>query len=483
MKRAEYSYLRFARFKEIANWSVNHILGTNLGFTDAFPMTPIGQIIERSQNSIEIEDEVRYKQVTLKTNGGGAVLRDEKQGKDIGTKKQFVVSAGQFIMSKIDARNGAFGLITEDLDGAVVTADFPVFYVNSEKVVSRYLFLLSSTKAFAHFAQSCSRGTTNRQRIDIEMFLSNRIPLPSCETQQSFVDAYDEKIKKAGELEQQAKQTEQSIEDYLLTELGIKNNDYPLPQPTITMVCEPQAEYAISHSQDIDTLTTYIWGDEIKKEYRFLKFVRYKDIDRWDCYNGEPNAISRLKQSSFPLVEIGKAYNFIKRSWNKKEKEFRYVEIGSVDALNGITYAEKIPTSKAPSRATQKIKTKDLIIGTTRPYLKKFAIVNQNFDDCVCSSGFQVIEPNETNNISFLYEYLMTAPAIAQFELFMTGALYPAITNKDLKKVLIPLPTLEIQNAIVEHINEQKARIKELKKQAEELRKEALIEFEKEIFI
>jgi restriction endonuclease S subunit len=481
MKRAEYSYLRFARFKEIANWSVSHILGMNLGFTDVFPMTPIGQIMERSQNSIEIEDEVRYKQITLKTNGGGAVLRDEKQGKDIGTKKQYVVSTRQFIMSKIDARNGAFGLITEDLDGAVVTADFPVFDVNSEKVVSRYLFLLSSTKAFARFAQSCSRGTTNRQRIDIEMFLSNRIPLPSCETQQSFVDAYDEKIKKARELEQQAKQIGLDIEDYLLTELGI-NNNYTLPQPTITLACEPQAEYVINQRQNVDMSATYNWGVEIKKEYRFLEFVRFKDVERWDMYNGEPSAISRLKQSCFPLVEIGKAYNFIKRSWDKKEKEFRYVEIGSVDALNGITYAEKTPTSKAPSRATQKIATGDLIIGTTRPYLKKFAIVNEDYNDCVCSSGFQVIEPNETNNISFLYEYLMTAPAIAQFELFMTGALYPAITNKNLKKVLIPLPTLEIQNAIVEHINEEKARIKEMKKQAEELRKEALVEFENEIF-
>ena len=386
-------------------------------------------------------------------------------------------------MSKIDARNGAFGLITDDLEGAIVTADFPVFDVNSEKVVSRYLFLLSSTKAFARFAQSCSRGTTNRQRIDIDLFLSQRIPLPSCQIQQSLVDAYEERIKKADELERQAEQVEQSIEDYLLTELGIKRKDYSFPETTTFIACEPQVEYAITHQNNVDSSATYNWGDEIKKEYRFLKFVRFKDVERWDMYNGEPDVFSKLKQSSFPLVEIGSAFDFIKRNWVKKENKFRYVEIGSVDSMNGIMYAEEIPTSKAPSRATQTIKTGDLIIGTTRPYLKKFAVVDKEYNDCVCSSGFQVIAPNGTNNVSFLYEYLKTSPAIAQFELFMTGALYPAITNKDLKKVLIPLPALEIQNAIVEHINEQKARIKELTKQAEELRKEALVEFEKEIFI
>ncbi|MBR5082116.1 MAG: restriction endonuclease subunit S [Bacteroidales bacterium] len=450
MRPKEYTKLKFVGFRYVGNWSVSHILGQRIGFNEKYLSQPIGSFVKRSSVSTNVRNECQYKQVTLKTKGGGAVLRDIKLGKDIGTKKQYVVSEGQFIMSKIDARNGAFGIVPNDLDGAIVTADFPLFDIETDIINPVYFSLISSTNAFARFAQSCSRGTTNRQRIDINLFLSQQVPLPTLSEQQTLVKTYNDKIQQAELLERQANQVEKEIEEYLLKELGISGQKK-----------KENSQYS---------------------GFKFLKFIKFKDANRWDVYNGEPEVILRLKQSSFPLVEIGKAYNFTKRSWDKKEKEFRYVEIGSVDTLNGIMYAEKIPTSKAPSRATQKIKTKDLIIGTTRPYLKKFAIVNQDFDDCVCSSGFQVIAPNETNNISFLYEYLMTTPAIAQFELFMTGALYPAITNKDLKKVLIPLPTLEIQNAIVEHINKQKVRIKELKKQAEELRKEALVEFEKEIF-
>ena len=129
-----YTYLKFVRYKELENWSVSHILGMNMGFNEMYPMISIGNVIKRSANAINIEDDIPYKQITLKTNGGGAVLRDVKQGKSIGTKKQFVVSAGQFIMSKIDARNGAFGVVGTDLDGAVVTADFPVFDVVKDKV-------------------------------------------------------------------------------------------------------------------------------------------------------------------------------------------------------------------------------------------------------------------------------------------------------------------------------------------------------------
>lgn len=484
MSRTIYTYLKFVRYKDIVNWSVSHILGINMGFNEEYPMVPIGYIIKRNTNSIDIEDNVSYKQITLKTNGGGAVLRDIKQGKNIGTKKQYVVSAGQFIMSKIDARNGAFGVVGINLDGAVVTADFPVFDVVKEKVTPEYLTLISSTSQFVRFAQSCSRGTTNRQRIDVNLFLSQKIPLPSLDEQQSLVTSYNNKIQQADALESQSVQIEKGIENYLLTELGIRqeHNGYKLTESSVDIACEPQVEYVISNHQNAEISDAYHWGNEIKREYKYLKFVRFKDVERWDCYNAESSFKNKLKGSSYPIVEIGHVFDFIQRRWDKKESKFNYVEIGAVDPLKGILYAEEMQTSKAPSRATQKIKTGDLIIGTTRPYLKKFAIVENNYDDCVCSSGFQVIAPRETYNLSYLYEYLKSSVAISQFELFMSGALYPAITNKDLKKILIPLPPIDIQNSIVEHINEQKEQIKQMKQQAEKLRKEALEDFEKEIF-
>ena len=102
------------------------------------------------------------------------------------------------------------------------------------------------------------------------------------------------------------------------------------------------------------------------------------------------------------------------------------MELGAVDPLNGILESKKLLVRKAPSRATQKIKNGDLIIGTTRPYLKRFAIVNTQFDGNIASSGFQIIAPSENYNLEFLLEYLKSDYGIKQFELYMTGALYPA---------------------------------------------------------
>ncbi|MBK7854703.1 MAG: hypothetical protein IPJ79_07085 [Bacteroidetes bacterium] len=86
-------------------------------------------------------------------------------------------------------------------------------------------------------------------------------------------------------------------------------------------------------------------------------------------------------KSKYPIETIGSTYKIAKRNWdkrNEKAKIFKYIEIGAIDPIEGILEAKELPVAQAPSRATQKIKANDLIIGTTRPYLKKFAIVNRN---------------------------------------------------------------------------------------------------------
>ena len=70
----------------------------------------IGDFLKRSKIPVDIEDNQYYKRVTIRTKHQGVSLRDEIIGKKIGTKKQFILKKGQFVLSKIDARYGAFGI-------------------------------------------------------------------------------------------------------------------------------------------------------------------------------------------------------------------------------------------------------------------------------------------------------------------------------------------------------------------------------------
>lgn len=442
--------LNTVKFSRLTNWSVLFLTTKTIGYNRDYDLLPIGSFLRHSGESITIEDTEKYVQVTVHTDNGGLEVRDKKSiyklGKDIGTKRQYRIHAGQFLISKIDARNGAFGIVPEELENAIVTHDFPIFNVDNSMLNSEFLLLITTSKHFKKVAQDCSSGTTNRQRIDLNEFLNQRIPIPTKSQQDEIVAKYNQTISEAKAKEERAIQFENEIEQYLIKSLRISYVNTP---------------------NRVDSK---------------LRKINFSNLNRWNVYNANKNFNPSSLNSLYPTVPIGNVYVFTTRTWDKSEPVFNYVELSSVDPLLGIINAEEIETKKAPSRATQTIKEGDLIIGTTRPYLKKFAIVSKEYDGCVCSSGFQVIEPNEETNIEFLYEYLKCPVAVAQFEYYMTGALYPAITTKDLKKILIPLPPTEIQHTIVEHISEMKSQIKLLKQQASDLRKKALEDFENEIF-
>lgn len=451
VRKTSFNILNFVGFKQIGNWSVSHILGQRIGFNRRYFSQPIGSFVKRSSTTIIVQNDIQYKQVTLKTKGGGAVLRDIKSGKDIGTKRQFVVSEGQFIMSKIDARNGAFGVVPKELDGAVVTADFPVFDVEADIINPEYFALISSTIVFARFAQSCSRGTTNRQRIDINLFLSQQIPTPGLNEQQALVNAYKEKIQLSQELERQASRKEKEIEEYLLGELNV----------SITKA----------------------------KLHKGLNLIRFKDVDRWDI----PFFFSGTRASSkYDTVKLAtcidkfmldnKGQSLRTETYKYPTNTYHYIGMDSIEKNSGTLL--DLPTVKGSEIKSQTVSVPIgyFIYGKLRPYLNKYWINDTKETDIVCSSEFFVFSIKDSINKLF-FKYLLSSILVqSQLSDAMSGARMPRINEGIFKNLLLPIPPRSIQDRIAEHINEKKEQIKQMKQQAEDLRKKALEEFEKEIF-
>ena len=148
---------------------------------------PLGDVLTRSRESVAVDPQQTYKQVTVRMKHKGVVLREEKSGASIGTTRQFLARPGQFIISSIDARNGANGLIPESLDGAIVTNDFWLFDVDHTRLEQDWLDLYSSTPDFVEACTAASEGTTNRVRLKEDRFLSLEIPLPPLPEQQRIV--------------------------------------------------------------------------------------------------------------------------------------------------------------------------------------------------------------------------------------------------------------------------------------------------------
>ncbi len=57
-------------------------------------------------------------------------------------------------------------------------------------------------------------------------------------------------------------------------------------------------------------------------------------------------------------------------------------------------------------------------------------------------------------NKEFLLFFLQSPAALRQMERRMTGGLYPAIIQAELEKVIVPIPSLELQKEIMKQVKE-----------------------------
>ena len=156
-----------------------------------WPRIPLGQLLNRNEEWINLDPDTDYRQITVKLWGNGVVLRGIVKGADIAATSQIQVRSRQFIMSKIDARHGAFGLIPKALDGGVVSQDFPVFALVEERLRPEFLSWISKTEWFVNLCRKASEGSTNRVRLKDDRFLRQEIPLPSIPEQDRIINILD----------------------------------------------------------------------------------------------------------------------------------------------------------------------------------------------------------------------------------------------------------------------------------------------------
>lgn len=151
----------------------------------------IGRFLTKSEDWIPVKPDEQYKQITARLWGKGLTLRGEVPGTAIAAARQYSAKAGQFLISRIDARHGAFGIVSEELDGALVSNDFPCFNIDASTVLPHFFEWYSRTPEFIDLCRRASEGSTNRVRMKEEKFLKMTVPLPSLHEQRRIVQQLD----------------------------------------------------------------------------------------------------------------------------------------------------------------------------------------------------------------------------------------------------------------------------------------------------
>ncbi|MBW8683538.1 restriction endonuclease subunit S [Chitinophaga rhizophila] len=403
----------------------------------------VGDFLIRVKDLIPIEKNKEYNLITIKLYHKGVQLRRKESGSRILANKMSRVKAGQFILSGIDARNGAFGIIPDDLDGAVVTNDFWHFDIDESIVSKEYFLWLTNTPFFDDICKKASDGTTNRIRLQADRFYSQELKVPEIEDQHGAVEELKKQSNKIGLLKIQY-QKQRSLLDQLsqaileeamqgkLVKQDLKD------EPACKLLQRLQIEKA-----------------EFGKKERAMPFIKREDVPfeipkNWVwCRLGEISDIKRGKGPKYS--DFG-----IKKMLNQKCVRWYDVDLQYCKAIDNDWFKEISDEFK--------VRQNDVLVNSTGDgTIGRSALAGQEVSGYIFDS--HILKVTSSINQLFICYFINSKYGQKQVE-NSKGAKSTKqheLGVNNLSNFVFPLPPLSEQKRIVAEVERQFAKIQQLK--------------------
>ncbi len=408
----------------------------------AWQKIKLGEVLIRSKIPIDIKDDVFYKRVTIKTKHQGVSTRDCVLGSEIGTKKQFVLKAGQFVLSKIDAMYGAFGIAPREVDGAIITGNFWAYDYDVNKVSIEWLNYFTNSPEFYNLCRKASSGNTHRKYLDEDFLMNYEINVGGLENQRKTVEIINGikiNFDQLNALTTQQLHLLEQLNQAILQEAvqGKLVAQDPKDEPASELLKRIKAEKAKSTKKEkpLPAIRPEEIPFEIPKNWvwcRLGEIIQYTD-------------------------------NLDIQKYLLPDTLINYVDIDAIDNQNQVIREAKLKLVRELSTRARRVFKKGFIAySTVRPYLKNIAIIEEELENYIGSTGFNVFK-TIIADLKYVFYYLLTPYLNNLFKSLMVGFNSPSITNEQFENSLFPLPPLAEQQRIVAAIEEQLSKTKELK--------------------
>jgi type I restriction enzyme M protein len=115
----------------------------------------------------------------------------------------------------------------------------------------------------------------------------------------------------------------------------------------------------------------------------------------------------------------------------------KYIEFSNIDDFGFINGCDELEYSELPSRAKVIVKTGDLICARLKQSSEKIAIITDEYDNCVVSTGFVVIRAIDLNP-EFILALLKSDKIQTQIKSKTTGSIMASISDDEFLSIIIP---------------------------------------------
>ncbi|MGD0596846.1 MAG: hypothetical protein ABSA64_04900 [Sedimentisphaerales bacterium] len=307
---------------------------------------------------------------------------------------------------------GRTGIFKKFSDENLVFASYLIrVRTNETEILPEYLTTFLNTKYGIQDAKRRARISINQSNINAEELKRIEIPILSKRVQDVIRDLF----KLSFDLVNKSESLYRDVEQILLSELGILN-----------------------------------WKP--KHNLSFIKnFSESKSSERIDAEYFQPmydevvERIEQYKKGYKPLGELVKIKD--KNFQPKHDVTYRYIELANISANGDINGFIEADGKDLPTRARRKVNTGDVIISSIEGSLSSIALITDNLNNTLCSTGFFVINSDSINSETLLV-LLKSFVGQMQLKKGCSGTILTAISNDEFKKVILPEVKKDIQEEI-----------------------------------
>lgn len=224
--------------------------------------------------------------------------------------------------------------------------------------------------------------------------------------------------------------------------------------------------------QEAQTLLLSEIGLVVWQPRQQLTFVKsYSDMQqagRIDAEHFQPkydDIISAIRGYPGGWDLLGSLVHMKDRNYKPEdETEYRYIELADIGDNGEITDCMVEEGQDLPSRARRKVAVGDVIVSSIEGSLNRIALIGQEYDQTLCSTGFHVLNSKSLNSETLL---VLMKSVVGQLQLKKgcSGTILTAIGRDELDKLSLPIIPSDKQTHIKQKVTESFS----LRKQAKHL--------------
>ncbi len=418
------------------------------------PSTSIGEFLRRRVEPVDRKVTAFSEVVPISIHFNGSISRRVvAEGREYSLPMLWV-RPGDIVLSKIDLKNGAVGVLPDDWPSAAVTTHFAVYEPDKRMVLPEFFRLLIQSPRFKAWLADNKSGQDGRTEVKLSDFEDLDVPLPDLALQNRLIAAYQKALGQAAQLDAEAHRIERDAQREFEAALGLT------PPPNL-----PKRPFQIA---------------------------RFRDIERWSHEGILQDVISRTvrQESTFDqpaLAEVATITHGCSRPPSAKPTGLEILKISAVTRGDFRPEEKKFICDSPELRARFDLRKGDILMCRTNgtlAYVGMAALVMEDMPDLIFPD--KVIRVRLTTPAllpDFLWTLLKSPYMRMKIEANARTAVGNyAIGSSDLAALEVIAPPFEVQKQIASALRTARSSAGNKRKQAAALRATAWNDFIAAVF-